>query len=281
MAEHDLAASDGVVRKELRVDGRAASYLTAGTGAGDVLLLLHGTYWSRVWQRVIPRLAGAGITPIAVDFPGCGRSDGELDPDSASVPALASWVQGFVHSLAPTGVLGVAGHDIGGAVAQRLFVTDPSRFTKLAMVNSVTYDSWPVPTVARYRDPQVRAATGVAEFVAARRAVLTKAIGRPASDDELDDYLDPWLEPRVVRSWMSIAAAAHQSHTLELMHGLRRDVRPKLLLWGEHDTFQPVRFAERFASEVPDTRLVRVDGGHIPMENDPVTISDELRAFFD
>jgi hypothetical protein len=31
----------------IEVDGRQASYLTAGE-AGPVVLLLHGTYWSRV-----------------------------------------------------------------------------------------------------------------------------------------------------------------------------------------------------------------------------------------
>jgi pimeloyl-ACP methyl ester carboxylesterase len=269
-----------VERRTTSVDGLATSYLTADSGGGAVLLLLHGTYWSRVWQPVVPLLARAGIAPIAVDFPGCGRSEGELDTTTASVPALSSWLTRFVQALAPTRVLGVAGHDIGGAVAQRLVVTESADYTRLALANSVTYDSWPVPTVARYRDPAVRAATGVPEFVQARRQVLGKALGRSASDAELDDYLSPWLEPRVVRSWMSMAAAADSSYTLELVDALRADARPKLVLWGEQDTFQVVAYAERFAAEVPSTRLVRIRGGHIPMENDPDTIADELRTFF-
>jgi pimeloyl-ACP methyl ester carboxylesterase len=282
MAEPDLRRTDRphVERREMSVDGRAASYLTTGSGVDQVLLLLHGTYWSRVWEPVIPRLADAGITAIAPDFPGCGRSEGELDTRSGSIPALASWIGRFVDELRPTRVLGVAGHDIGGAVAQWLFVTAPTVFTKLSLVNSVTYDSWPVPSVARYRDAQVRATTEVADFVEARRAVLAKAFGRPASNEELDEYVQPWSEQRVVQSWMSIAAAADSRYTLDLMDALRDDERPKLLLWGAQDTFQPVSYAQRFAAEVPSTRLVRITGGHIPMENDAATIATELRGFF-
>ncbi|MEV6033399.1 alpha/beta hydrolase [Nonomuraea sp. NPDC052116] len=50
---------------------------------------------------------------------------------------------------------------------------------------------------------------------------------------------------------------------------------------GEDDTFQEVRYAERFAAEVPNTTLVRVPGaGHIPMENDPAGVTRALAEFF-
>jgi pimeloyl-ACP methyl ester carboxylesterase len=64
-------------RMTIDVDGRQASYLTAGE-RGPIVLLLHGTYWSRVWQPVLDELAAAGLRPVAVDLPGLGRSEGEL-----------------------------------------------------------------------------------------------------------------------------------------------------------------------------------------------------------
>ena len=39
-------------RETVDVDGIPISYLTAGKG-GPLVLLLHGTYWSRVWQPVL------------------------------------------------------------------------------------------------------------------------------------------------------------------------------------------------------------------------------------
>ncbi|MFI7124610.1 alpha/beta fold hydrolase [Nonomuraea sp. NPDC050153] len=260
------------------VDGRVASYLTGGE-RGPVVLLLHGTYWSRVWAPVIDGLAAAGLRPVAVDLPGLGRSGGELTAETAAVPALAAWVRRFAAAVGAGEPLSVAGHDIGGAVAQHLLVEGEVR--RLALVNSVTYDSWPVPGVARYRDPAVVAATTVEELLAARRKAVTVALGRPASEAELADYLDPWNDPRVGRSWMALAGAADSRYTLDLMPALKADETPKLLVWGEDDTFQEVRYAERFAAEVPDTTLVRVPGaGHIPMENDPAGVARALAEFF-
>jgi pimeloyl-ACP methyl ester carboxylesterase len=42
-----------------------------------------------------------------------------------------------------------------------------------------------------------------------------------------------------------------------------------------------VDYAERYAREIPETRLVRIkSAGHIPMENDPQTVAGALAEFF-
>jgi pimeloyl-ACP methyl ester carboxylesterase len=137
----------GVLRTAVQVDGETASYLTVEQD-GPVVLLLHGTYWSRVWLPVLGRLAEAGLRPLAVDLPGLGRSGGELTLETATVPALAGWVARFASALEVSGPIAVAGHDIGGAVAQHLLVHGRLEVSRLALVNSVTYDSWPAPHVA-------------------------------------------------------------------------------------------------------------------------------------
>jgi pimeloyl-ACP methyl ester carboxylesterase len=266
-------------RASIDVNGHAASYLTAGDG--PVLLLLHGTYWSRVWQPIIADMARGGLRPVAVDLPGCGRSAGELRLDNASVPALAEWVAEFMRVLGPAPLAGVAGHDIGGAIAQRLLVTGDVRVERLALINSVTYDSWPVPGVARYRDPKVIAATTVDEILAARRVAITAALARPANGDEISDYLEPWTDPRVARSWMALAGAADCRYTMELLGPLRANRQPKLLVWGRDDQFQRLSYARRFAAEMPRTTLVSIPrAGHIPMENDPAEVAATLTEFF-
>ncbi len=269
-----------MTRRTVTVDGAEASYLSAGQG-GPLLLLLHGTYWSRVWQPVLEPLAAAGLRPVAVDFPGCGRSEGELTLETAAVPALARWVGRFADALGAEEPLLVAGHDIGGAVAQRLLADGDPAVARVALVNSVTYDSWPVPGVARFRDPAVVSAVTTEELVAARREAITKAAARPLSAEELEDYLSPWHDPRVGRSWMAIAGAADSRYTLELVPALRASAAPKLLVWGEDDGFQPVTYAERFAAEIPGSTLVRVPrAGHIPMENEPARVAEALAEFF-
>ena len=267
-------------RATIDIDGIPISYLTAGE-CGPLVLLLHGTYWSRVWQPVLGDIAAAGLHPVAVDFPGFGRSGGELTVAEASIPRLAAWLVRFLDAMGEKGPVMVAGHDIGGGVAQHLLASGAVQVPRLALVNAVLYDSWPVPGVARFRDPAVAAATSTEQVLAARRQSVTKALARPASEAEIADYLEPWTDSRVARSWLALAGAADNRYTLELLPRMRESTTPKLLVWGEDDELQRVDHAERFAAEIPATKLARIQSaGHIPMENDPRAVAAALAEFF-
>ncbi len=245
------------------------------------MLLLHGTYWSRVWLPVLDGIADAGLRPVAVDFPGFGRSGGELTLSDASVPSLSAWLLRFLEALGRRGPVMVAGHDIGGGVAQHLMLANKVDVSRLAVVNGVMYDSWPVPGVARFRDPAVVVATTRDDVLAARRVSVVKALGRPASEAEILEYLDPWTDPRVARSWLALAGAADNRYTQEMLPALLLSRTPKLLVWGEDDPFQTVDYAERYAREIPETKLVRIkSAGHIPMENNPTAVAKALAQFF-
>jgi len=267
-------------RETVDVGGVPISYLTAGE-SGPLLLLLHGTYWSRVWQPVLDGIAAAGLRPVAVDFPGFGRSGGELTVSEASVPRLSAWLLRFLEALGHRGPVMVAGHDIGGGVAQHLMFAKKVEVLRLAVVNGIMYDSWPVPGVARFRDPAVAAATTSDDVLAARRVSVVKALGRPASEAEIAEYLDPWTNPRAARSWLALARAADNRYTQEMLPALLQSRTPKLLVWGEDDPFQTVDYAERYAREIPETTLVRIkSAGHIPMENDAKAVAGALAEFF-
>jgi pimeloyl-ACP methyl ester carboxylesterase len=174
----------------------------------------------------------------------------------------------------------VAGHDIGGAVAQHLLVHGGLDVSRLALVNSVTYDSWPAPHVARFRSPGGAGGTTADDVLAARRQAVTAALTDAATEEMVADYLDPWTLSRVRRSWVALASAADSRYTLDLVPALRRSATPKLLIWGEEDDFEKVEYAERFASEIPHTTLIRIPGaGHIPTENAPGQIARTLIGF--
>ena len=58
---------------------------------------------------------------------------------------------------------------------------------------------------------------------------------------------------------------------------------PTLVLWGANDVaYPPEVYAERFARDVPDSRLVVVPGtGHYPYEERPAEVVSILNEFFD
>lgn len=269
--------STEVERRDLEVDGNRLSYLHAGGPGLPPTIFLHGTFWSRVWQPVLPALNEVSEC-IALDLPGFGDSDGELTPDEATVPAMAATV------LRAADVLGidrftVVGHDIGGGIAQHLAVHAADRVGALGLVNGVLLDSWPVPAVERFRDPDVRAATGPDELLEARRASMSKAVARTLSQEEIEDYLAPWHSPARVRSWTAMAAAADARFTLDLVDGLVARALPTLLVWGEDDEFQRLEYAQRYVEQVPNARLERVPGRHIPTEDSTEQVARLLADF--
>lgn len=254
-------------RQDVTVDGNRLSVLTAGEPSAEPLLLLHGTFWSRVWQPVLPAL-GEHLRCLALDLPGFGRSDGELTVEQASAPALADTV------LATADRLGLdsfhlAAHDIGGAVAQHLAARSPERVRRMVLMNAVMFDSWPVPAVERFQDAQVRAETTSTQLLSARRASMSKAVARELSPAEVDDYVSPWRDEPRVRSWMAMAAAADSSYTLDLVPALVQAALPTRLVWGRDDDFQKIEFARRYVETIPNSDLVEVPGRHIPTEDAP------------
>jgi pimeloyl-ACP methyl ester carboxylesterase len=266
-------------RSSVQVDGLELSVLGSGTGTPQ-LLLLHGTFWSRVWQPVLAAL-GRSVTAAAIDFPGFGHSEGELNDERAGVPELAALTLRVADALGMERFT-VVGHDIGGAVAQHLAARHADRVPRLVLVNSVLYDSWPVPAVSRFRDPSVRASTTADEFRHGRADALAKAVTRRLDDHETTEYLSPWRDGRRIRSWMALAAAADARYTTELVPALREAAPPTLLIWGEEDEFQPIAYARRFADEMPAAALACVPGArHIPMEDDPERVAAEMLAFFE
>lgn len=265
-----MSSEAQAVRKTVDVKGTPLSYLEAGRPDAPPLLLLHGTFWSRVWQPVLPSLARE-FRCLALDFPGFGCSEGELDVESASVPSLARVVEDAADALGLND-FGVAAHDIGGGVAQHLAAYS-GRVTRLVLVNAVMFDSWPVPAVARFRDPALRADTSPEDLLAARTKSMQLMTERHLGADEVDDYVSPWQSPARARSWMAMAGAADPRYTLDLLPALAAASVPTRLVWGRDDDFQKVSFARRYAAEIPSSDLVEVAGKHIPMEDSPEEIA--------
>jgi pimeloyl-ACP methyl ester carboxylesterase len=68
----------------------------------------------------------------------------------------------------------------------------------------------------------------------------------------------------------------------------RQDVRPllasvhvpTLVIWGEHDALVPLSVGELLHAEIEGSRLVVIPGaGHVPMHDDPRSVSDAILEF--
>jgi len=125
--------SSPIVRRSLEADGVRISYLTVDVvSPSDTLLLIHGAGVSaRTWVQQLRGLADV-VRPIAIDLPGRRESDAASDPTLATYAELIYEALRRLHS----GPAFVAGHSLGGAVAQVLAERHPEVVKGLVLIST-------------------------------------------------------------------------------------------------------------------------------------------------
>lgn len=222
-------------------------------GGGPAVLVLHG--WGASIEAVHPILAGLApvATVYAVDLPGFGHT--ELPPEPWGVEQYQEFVAAFMDALA-IGSPTVVGHSNGGRIAIRMAATEPSRVSRLVLVDSAGIR--PKRTLRWYRRVgMAKVGKYAARFLGAPgerlRALL---VGRAASADyAAAGPLRPTLVKLVnadLRSFMPSIAA------------------PTLLVWGSEDSDTPLSDAREMERLIPDAGLVVLEGaGHFSYLDQP------------
>jgi 2-hydroxymuconate-semialdehyde hydrolase len=247
-------------------------------GSGPPLLLLHGIPTSsRLWDAVGADLA-ADFDVIAPDLVGFGESAKPVDRD-VSMAAQARLVPGLLDALG-VGRVVLVGHDIGGAVAQRVAVEAPDRVAALGLIDSVSFDSWPILRMRALR----AAAPPFARrwprlwfrwFELSLRPNVPRGLGR----EGLAASLAAWSSDRAgAEAFLRNGRAMDPRITEEVAPRLA-DVRvPAHVVWGERDPFQKVRWARRLRDAIPGASLTTLPGGHFLPWELPSEVAREIRA---
>src|SRR2546425_6829007 len=147
----ELIAMAPLARSKRKIRTFAGDIAYLRTGQGPALVLLHGIPSSSyLWRDVIEPLS-ATFEVLAPDLLGYGDSDKRMDVD-LSIAAQARYVVAFMETI---GVhqAAVAGHDIGGGVAQLMAVDEPQRVARLILIDSIVDNNWPIPDIARLKEP--------------------------------------------------------------------------------------------------------------------------------
>jgi 2-hydroxymuconate-semialdehyde hydrolase len=269
-----FADSDHVTVDGLRVAFRRA-------GSGSPVLLIHGVPTSsRLWDLVGTDLV-RDHDVVAIDMVGFGESDKPLDRD-VSVAAQAELVPSILDALgidSPT----VVGHDTGGAVAQILAVRSPERVAALVLIDSVCFDSWPIP--------QMKALALGAPLLArlspgSTMDVLERLLARDVPEGEARDALAAGLRrwgqgPDELRAFLANVRALDSRHTLAVARSLGELELPAHVVWGAADPYQSPEWAPRLRDAIPGATLRMVDGGHfLPWER-PDEVAAEIRALLE
>jgi 2-hydroxymuconate-semialdehyde hydrolase len=263
------------------VDGHRLALVTAAGGASVVLI--HGIPTHRhLWRHVAPGLAAAGLPTIAVDLLGYGASDKPtgVDLGIAAQARILATALGRLNWRSGT----IVGHDIGGGVAQLLAVDHPDLVRRLVLVDTIAYDSFPEPGIARLKEPAWDAILGAPDFDLKKGLTKGFARGMVNSERVTPELIAAYERPfQGVDGRLAYLRAARALRTEELasrMDAVERLTIPTLIVWGAEDPFQPLRYGERLAKAMPNARLDVITGAsHFLPEDAPDALAQRIVSF--
>ena len=212
-------------------------------GSGTPVVLLHGIpTWSYLWTPVLGRLTRVARV-LAPDLPGFGFSD-KRDRFDRSIARQAELIDAWMDRIGLESAVIVA-HDIGGGVALRLATLFPSRVRKLCLINTVSYDSWPIELMLQFGHPGADRQLSAAMAVRLLKQALKGGFAKRPPSDLLDGLLAPYSTEVGKLSLIRNASALNTNLTTEIAPLLPSINVPTMILWGEDDVFQPIAYGER------------------------------------
>ncbi len=218
-----------------------------GARDGIPLVLIHGAGENHlVWPAALRRMPGAQV--YAVDLPGHGKSGGS---GRASIAEYAAFLAGLLDGLRIRRAV-IAGHSMGGAIAQQFGLTYPARTAALILI-----------------------ATGARLHVAPQILEQTQS-DLPAAADRISGL--EW-GPGAPEQMIRLGRRQLLANRPEVIHGdylacHAFDVRdrlgairaPTLVIGGTTDQMTPTNRATFLAERIAGAQLALIEGaGHMVM----------------
>jgi len=265
-------------KRKIRTFAGDIAYLRQGQG--PPLLLLHGIPSSSyLWRDTIDPLS-ASFDVLAPDLLGYGDSDKRLDAD-LSIAAQARYVVAFMETI---GVhqAAVVGHDIGGGVAQLMAVDEPQRVARLILIDSAVDNNWPVPVIARLKEPAWDHIMVNIDMRKGLREGLEKGMvtaGR-VTDEVVDEWTRPFQDLGGRRAYLRAARALNNRDLVGRSKHIEEIETPTLILWGANDAFLEPRWAEVLQRKFRNSTVEIIDpGGHFLPLDRPEAVVEAITRF--
>jgi len=272
-------------RHEIELPAGRIRYREAGEG--KPVVFVHGFLVDgRLWDGVVDNLSDR-CRCFAPDWP-IGSQQIAMNPDADLSPyGIAGLIASFLDKLDLNDVT-IVGNDSGGAMSQVLVTRHPERIGRLVLTNCDTHENFP-PGAFKAMPPLAKL-PGMMPLIAApfRVGAIARAGYKPFAKtpfppELIASWVAPGLEkqvPGVRRDLKKVTAGMNKRYTEEAAARLRDSDLPLLLAWAPGDKYFPLKYAERLAGEVPNSRLVQIPDARtfVPLDQ-PQRVADEIAAF--
>lgn len=211
-------------------------------------VLIHGFPTSpALWRNVIRRLENAHV--IAWELMGYGGSIEAGRDRDASLPAQARCLAAFMDEAGIQGAI-VAGHGIGGGIAQILAVERPDLVRGIVLVSSASYEAWPSSSVR-----MIRAFGPILRYMpnALIKGIVHRVIRRGHDDgvvgEESFKLHGRWYETgNAAAALVRQVQAMNVADTQQIAHRLPGLEIPARVVWGASDPFLRLDHAHRLST---------------------------------
>ncbi len=252
-------------------------------GSGPDVLFVHGWPVSgATFRLLLPHLTDH-VTCHLIDLPGSGSSRFSADTPLSVEQHITSVRR--VMDMLDFERVAVVGHDSGGMIARHAVAGDP-RVSAMGLIDTEQ------PGGLSWRFKLFLAARGLPGFggalgwVAGRHRLRRNpfVLGDAFADADLLDgefdefFLRPLHDiPERRRAAVRVLRSFDPQHVHDLAAVHQRITVPVQLVWGEHDVFFPLAWAEEMVATFPDAHLAVIEGaGLFAHEERPAEVAHAL-----
>ena len=251
-----------------------------GPRTDEAVVFVHGNPGSRLdWSELADAISPFARA-VALDMPGYGQADKPADFDY-TVAGYARHLAGALDQLAVSRAHLVL-HDFGGPWGLAWAAEHPDRIGSLTLINIGILPGYRWHYLARiWRMPVVgeifMATTTRAGFGLLLRHGNPRGLPKAFVDRMFADF-SGGTRRAVLRLYRATTNVDRLARTAkEALSGLNL---PVLVIWGKHDPYVPVRYAERQREAFPKAEVkVLEDSGHWPFADNPKAVADALIPF--
>jgi pimeloyl-ACP methyl ester carboxylesterase len=243
------------------------------------VLLIHGFMASTYSYRdVIPQLSSAGYAVVAVDLPSFGFSTKSTSAELTQAN-YAKWLSTLMSTLDEEWnddrPWKVVGHSMGASTSITLAENSPQKIESLTLIAPAINQGNPSIGWLLYTPigQGLKVALRYALLTPSNfKSLLTGAMGRTPTDDEVIGYLKPFQVQGAIDALVRYVQTAKNTTLSDVELSL-----PVYVLWGEEDTWVPIENLVDIETKLNVVGIKRYpNAGHLPHETETTFTSDLL-----